>query len=69
MKLKYLLVPAAVVLLIFAFAKTPTPSKHSYPQSNETEVQKIVQTFLKASMLKTLRLLKKLCILEFACNL
>ncbi len=47
MKLKYLLVPAAVVLLIFAFAKTPTPSKHSYPQSNETEVQKIVQTFFK----------------------
>ena len=62
MKLKYLFIPAVVVFVIvalplrspdgreslkFDFAKAPTTSKHTYPQSNEKEVQHIVETFFK----------------------
>lgn len=47
MKLKYLLVPAIVVMMIFAFAKAPSPSKHSYPKSVDKEVQEIVEAFFK----------------------
>jgi hypothetical protein len=59
MKLKYLFIPAVVVFIIFAFAKVPITSKHSYVQQNEKEVQHIVETFFKGFHAQDSSMIKK----------
>lgn len=59
MKLKFLFIPAVVVLVIFAFAKAPSSSKHSYVQEDEKAVQQIVETFFEGFHTQDSMIIKK----------